>query len=152
VVLRISLGSRVLIEGEKLLPKHDGEDSLKKATGLIGGEVSLLVVRDHTPDPESKDRSGKSNEKKEKSGDKGDKGAKGKGGKGVKGQGGAGGVAAVRVWQVNQEVCLSFNKSSPCVLSDIVMYPLLSESIAAEFAEWLPLVHGLGYTLLGGLA
>ena len=123
VILRITLGNRVLIEGDKLLPKLDVEESQKKGEG---GELSLLIVEDNTPDPEPKERSGKSSEKKEKSG--GEKGGKGKGGKGAKGQGGAGGPSsAARVWQVSQEVCLSLNKSTPCLLSDVIMHPLLSK-------------------------
>ena len=127
MVIRITLGNRVLIEGEKLQLKQEGEGPPKKVGGAEGGDDGHLAVGEAEGAEQKERASSKAEEKKEKSGDKGGKG-KGGGKGGAKGQGGGAAAATVRVWEVKHEVCLTFGKSSSNVLSDMVMYPLLSKS------------------------
>ena len=74
--------------------------------GAEGGDDGHLAVGE-AEGAEQKERASSKAEEKEKSGDKGGKekgGAKG----GAKGQGGGAAAATVRVWEVKQEVCLTF--------------------------------------------
>ncbi len=121
--MRVTIGNRVLIEGDKLHPKQDGEAAANRLGPIDEGEDGRLPVSAGTPEGmDQRERAGsKSEDKKDKSG------GKGKGAKAAKSQGSVAVPTAVRVWDVHQELCLSFDKNSSNMLSDVVMHPLLSE-------------------------